>query len=156
MKMDMRLDKPVNAPERIFIGAVVLKSLRGQDHVEVQLFRTGAAESIEELKGKGLVCAPDPAIPTELLSGATEEAALECLLETFTGEEAWQIAKYLEERYGDHVESIVFCPMDLPVPLGVGPLARIPETESSGFVNFDLAPDYPLPFSFKGFYETRK
>ena len=153
MKIDMKLDRPQNAPERVFIGAAVLKSLRGKEHVEAQLFRAEPATGLEALKGQGLVAAADPALPPELLAGATEEAALECLLEAFTAEEARAIAAYLQERYEDQVESLVFCPIDLPVPLGVGPLAKIPETGASGFVNFDLAPDYPLKFKFRGYYD---
>lgn len=141
-------------PERIYIAAATLKELRGRKNVEVQLFRPGAtAEEMAALRDQGLVGDPPPEMPKELLAGATMENALACLLEAFTAAETEQLAAYLQERYADQVERLVICPMTLPVPLGVGPLAQIPESDSSGFLNFDLAPDYPLPFRFRGFYE---
>lgn len=153
MKKELRLEKPANAPDRVFIGAAVLKHLHGREHVEAQLFRSAPVEDVESIDRAGLVGAPDPSLPKEALAGATEEAALQCLLEAFTSEEAQAIASYLQDRYADHIESLIFCPIDLPLPLGIGPLAKIPETATSGFVNFDLAPDYPLPFKFKGYYD---
>lgn len=153
MDIDLRLAKPPHAPERIFMGAATLKSLRGSPGVEIQLFRYGHGENIDTLKDKSLVAPPDPAIPAEVLSGASEAAALEFILEAFTSEEAEAIAHYLAERYNDQIENVIFCPMDVPVPLGVGPLAKIPETAGSGFIKFDLAPDFPLPFKFRGYFE---
>lgn len=154
MEVEFR-EAPGNGPiERIYIAAVILKNLRGSQNVEVQLFRPiyDHAE-IEELKNKGLVSDTEPGMPAELMAGATEESALACLLESFTLEEARAIAKYLEDRYADQAVSLTICPMKLPVPLGLGPLQSVPETEKSGFIHFDKAPDYPLDFQFKGYYD---
>lgn len=140
--------------DRIYIAAVTLKEFRQKKNVEAQLFRAGVTEAeMEAYKGKNLV-GPAPAeIPAEVLKGATGEAALACLLEAFTEEEIGEMAKYLEERYGGQMEKLDIGPMELPVPLGIGPLGQIPETENSGFINFDLAPGYPLNFKFKGYYD---
>lgn len=148
MKLDFhRAEKP--ALERIYIAALYLDNFRGRENVEVQLFRPGAAESeIQALKGKNLVAAALPA-----LEGASEDAALACLLEAFTLAEAEKLSAYISERYGQQAQKLVICPMDLPVPLGVGPLAALPEGKNSGFLNFDLAPDYPLDFRFRGYFD---
>lgn len=140
--------------DRIYIAAAQLANFRGKPHLETQLFRSGADEAeLVSLRGMGLVGAPDPEMPPEVLTGATEDAALHCVLEAFTLVEARQLADYLGNRYADQMERLVICPMDLPIPLGVGSLAAIPETATSGFINFDLARDYPLPFKFKGYYD---
>lgn len=146
---------PDNAPlNRIYIVAATLNSFKGRRHVEVHIFRHGATdEELAALEGKSLVGPPDPAVPPQVLQGATEEAALRCLLEAFTAEESQALAAYLEQRYADHIEKITVCPMELPVPLGVAPLGGIPEGKSTGFIRFDAAPDYPLPFVARGFYD---
>lgn len=154
VRMIIEKEQASGGPERIYIAAVTLKNLHGRKNVEVQLFRTGAQpEEMAALKNQALVGDPPPEMPKELLAGATTENALACLLEAFTEEETEQLTAYLKDRYADQVERLIICPIQIPVPLGVGPLAQIPESESSGFVNFDLAPDYPLPFKFRGFYE---
>lgn len=150
-KIPAQADAPI---ERIYIAAATLANFRGYSDVELQLFRTGAAqEELERLKEKNLVGPPDPSMPTDALAGATEQAALECVLEAFTETEIQKLADYLEERYSGQFNELNICPMDLPVPLGVGPLAKIPESENTGFINFDLAPDYPLDFGFRGYFD---
>lgn len=146
---------PEDSPlERIYIAAAVLRNFHGLENVEIQLFRSDARpEELEELKDKELVGPAEPEMPAELLAGATREAALACLLEAFRKEEIEELLAYLARRYGDHIERLTVCPIELPVPLGVGPLANIPEGKTSGFINFDLAPDYPLPFKFRGYYD---
>lgn len=154
MQINKTLHTEAAIIDRVYIIAATLRNFHGREHVEVQLFRAnGDKEELEQWRGKNLVGAPDPAMPEELLAGATEEAALECLLEAFTANEAETVEKYLAERYADHIVSLDICPMPLPIPLGVGPLGKIPESQSSGFINFDLAPDYPLQFAMKGYYE---
>ena len=88
-----------------------------------------------------------------MLQGATEEAALRCILEAFTEEESRALVDYLEQRYAEHIEKITVCPLDLPVPLGVAPLSGIPEGKSTGFIRFEAVPNYPLPFVARGFYD---
>lgn len=154
MQIDMTMASK-NAPiKRIYIAAATLKEFRGRKNLEVQLVRTGAKpEEIEACKGLGLVGAAPADMPEEILAGATEEAALACLMEAFTEEEAKELCEYMEKRYGGQISQLTVGPFELPVPLGVGPLAQIPESDSSGFLNFDEAPDYPLKFKFKGFYD---
>ncbi|MDY3810584.1 hypothetical protein FYJ44_00160 [Desulfovibrio sp. PG-178-WT-4] len=146
---------PDNAPlDRIYIIAATLNAFKGRRHVEVHIFRHGATdEELAALEGKKLVGPPDPAVPPQVLQGATEKAALRCVLEAFTAEESQALVAYLEQRYAEHIEKIMVCPMDLPVPLGVAPLSGIPEGKSTGFIRFDAVPDYPLPFVARGFYD---
>lgn len=140
--------------ERLYIAAITLREFRGQENVDVQLFRANVdPEEIDALRGKNLVGLPDPETPQEFLAGATEDAALGCLLESFTQDEAEALAEYMQSRYGEQIASMDIAPLPLPVPLGVGPLAKIPEGEHSGFMNFDRAPDYPLTFAVRGYYE---
>ena len=149
------IDAPDNAPlDRIYIIAATLNAFKGRRHVEVHIFRHGATdEELAALEGKKLVGPPDPAVPPQVLQGATEKAALRCVLEAFTAEESQALVAYLEQRYAEHIEKIMVCPMDLPVPLGVAPLSGIPEGKSTGFIRFDAVPDYPLPFVARGFYD---
>ena len=71
--------------DRIYIVAATLKTFKGRRHVDVQIFRPGAGDDeLEAIRGLGLVAPADPSIPPEVLQGATEEAALRCILEAFT------------------------------------------------------------------------
>ena len=140
--------------DRFYIVAVTLNTFKGRRHVDVQVFRpNGSDEEMEALRGLGLVAPPDPSIPPEVLQGATEEAALRCVLESFTAEESHALVEYLEKRYADQIEKITVCPLDLPVPFGVAPLAGIGEGKTTGFIRFDAVRDYPLSFPAQGFYD---
>lgn len=140
--------------ERCHIGYAVLSNFRGHADVEIHLFRSGASEAeLEDLRGKDLVGPPDPSAPPQALAGATEEAALRSILECFTYAECQQLAAYLQKHYEQQIRKLILCPMDFPVPLGVGPLASYPQTRTSGFVNFDEAQNYDLPFAVKAYYE---
>ena len=146
-----QIDLPI---DRIFIVAATLSTFKGCRHVDVQIFRPGATDAeVEAIKGLGLVAPADPSVPAEVLQGATEEAALRCILEAFTAEESRALADYLEQRYADHIEKITVCPMDIPVPMGVAPLAGITEGKSTGFIRFETVRDYPLPFVAHGYYD---
>ena len=115
---------------RRYIAVATLNNFRGKKNVEAHIFRTGASENeMEALKYKNLVSPADPSVPAEVLSGATEEMALACLLEAFTRDEALKLANYLENRYKTQISRLEICPMNLPAPFGIGPLAMIPETE---------------------------
>lgn len=153
--MEIRMIEAKDAAlDRIYIATAVLENFRGHKHVEAHLFRSGADKGeLEALRGKNLVAPPDPRMPAELLAGATEDAALGCILEAFTRQEADDLCAYLQKRYADQIESLVICPMELPVPLGVGPLADIPQSGKSGFIRFDRAGDYPLGFGLSGYYD---
>lgn len=152
--MNVQIISANNPIKRIYIAAATLNEFRGHKNVEVQLFRTGGdQEEAGELLKLDLVGPPSPEMPAELLGGATREAAIACLQEAFTQEEIDDLVRYLKERYDGQFSNLTICPVNLPIPLGVGPLALIPESETSGFINFDLAPGYELPFTFKGYYD---
>lgn len=155
MKIEKRLT--TGPLERIYIAACELAQFRGGKNVEVQLFRTGATPAeLAALGDKDWVGAPPADMPAELLQGATREAALQCLLEAFTEKEIEELCEYLQKRYGNQITRLTICPMNLPVPLGVGPLGQIPETESSGFIKFDEAPGYNLNFGFRGYFDLNQ
>ena len=140
--------------DRFYIVAITLNTFKRRRHVDVQIFRPNAADDeLEPLRGLGLVAPADPSVPAEVLQGATEEAALRCVLESFTAEESHALVEYLEKRYADQIEKITVCPLDLPVPMGVAPLAGIGEGKTTGFIRFDAVRDYPLPFPAYGFYD---
>lgn len=146
---------PSDAPlERIYIVTIILNAFKGRRHVEAHLFRHGAdTAELAALLDMDVVGPPDPSIPAQVLQGATREAALRCILEAFTQEECKALTEYLETRYAEHIEKIAVCPLDMPVPLGVAPLSNIPEGKTTGFICFDKAPDYPLPFVVRAFYD---
>lgn len=140
--------------ERSYIVAATLRTFKGHRHVEVQIFRPGATDDeVKELLNRNLVAPADASIPLQVLQGATEEAALRCILESFTENESHALADYLERRYSDTFESLTVCPIELPVPFGVGPLEGIIESKNSGFIRFDAVNDWPLPFRAWGYYD---
>ena len=146
-----QIDLPI---DRVFIVAATLGTFKGCRHLDVQIFRPGATDAeLEAIQGLGLVAPAEPDVPAEVLQGATEEAALRCVLESFTAEESHALVDYLEKRYADQIEKITVCPIDLPVPLGVAPLEGLGEGKTTGFIRFDAVRDYPLPFPAYGFYD---
>lgn len=147
---------PGAGPERIYIAVATLRAFKGRRHVDVHLFRHGGSEEeLAALKSNlpGLVGPPDPSVPPQALQGASEEAALRCILEAFTAEESQALVAYLEQGYAEHIEKITVCPLDLPVPLGVAPLGAIPEGKTTGFIRFEAVHRYALPFVARGFYD---
>lgn len=149
------IEAPADAPiSRIYIMGAVLKHFKGRSDVEIHIFRHGADDGeLAALQGRNLVGPADPEVPPEALAGATEEAALRCLLEAFTKEEADALADWLETRYADQISDLYVSPMDLPVPLGVGPLGLVPSGRTNGFICFDAVHGYPLPFVARGYYD---
>lgn len=140
--------------ERIYIMAGILKSFKGKRDVELQIIRPCAKEEeFFPLFDKNLVDAPDPAMPAALVENSSMRKALGCILEAFTEDEAKALANYLAQRYGDKFSSLFASPMIFPVPFGVAPLAELPESKNSGFIRFERASDYPLPFSAWGYYD---
>lgn len=139
---------------RAYVASMRLANFKGHKDVEAHIFRYAyPEEEIGELAELDLVGPPDAAMPAELVAGATKEAALKCILEAFTREESEQLASYLKEKYEDQIVSLYIAPLNLPAPLGVGPLAEIPEGENSGFIKFDKAPGYSLPFKARAYYD---
>lgn len=139
---------------RSYVISMRLANFKGYKDVEAHIFRYAyPEEEIEELAGLDLVGPPDVDMPAELVAGATKEAALKCILEAFTKEESEELAQYLKEKYEDQIVSLYVAPLNLPAPLGVGPLAEIPEGEKSGFIKFDKAPGYNLPFKARAYYD---
>ncbi|MBQ7617316.1 MAG: hypothetical protein IJS50_00415, partial [Desulfovibrio sp.] len=110
-------------------------------------------EELEALKGRELVGPPDPEVPAEVLQGATEEGALRYVLENFTREEVDQFLPYLKERYAELIEKVIIAPLEIPVPLGAGSIGALPATASSGFICFDKAPNYPLNFAVRAYFD---
>lgn len=154
----MKIEKIEAAPEcpleRIYIMAGIVKLFKGKKNVEIQIIRPFAKpEELAELKAEALVAAPGPELPEELVQNSSIEKALRCILEAFTDEESKLVSDYLEKRYGDKFELLQICPVDLPVPFGVAPLAEIPESDSSGFIRFENASDYALDFPVWGYYD---
>ncbi len=132
----------------------ILKNFKGCQHLEITLFRHGSTdEELKALYGKNLVGAPDADVPAEVLKGATEEGGLRFLLENFTREEVEQFLAYAEERYANLIEKIIVAPVDIPVPLGTGPLGMLPASKEAGFICFDKAENYPLPFAVRAYFD---
>ncbi|MCR5561794.1 MAG: hypothetical protein K6F46_00260, partial [Desulfovibrio sp.] len=139
---------------RIYMMGAILKRFKGHTNVEIQIFRHGADDAeLAALQGKNLVGPADPEVPPEALAGATEEAALRCLLEAFTKEEADALTDWLQTRYADQISDVYVSPLDLPIPLGVGPLGLVPSGRTDGFICFDAVRGYPLPFVARGYYD---
>ncbi|MBQ7608703.1 MAG: hypothetical protein IJU76_12150 [Desulfovibrionaceae bacterium] len=153
--MELRLtEADAGSFDRVYGMDAVLKNFKGCPHLEITLFRYGyKKEELTALVGKNLVGAPDPDVPPAVLQGATEERGLLYILENFTREEVDQFIAYAGERYGDQIEELIVAPLDIPVPLGTGPLAAIPVTRDSGFICFDKALDYPLPFAVRAYFD---
>ncbi|MBR4742203.1 MAG: hypothetical protein IK079_04825 [Desulfovibrio sp.] len=140
--------------DRIYGIDAILANFKGEQHLEITLFRYGATEEeLEALKGKNLVGPAEPEVPPEVLQGATEEGALRYLLENFTREEVDLFIPYVQKRYADLIEKIIIAPLDIPVPLGAGSIGLLPTTKNSGFICFDKAPNYPLPFAVRAYYD---
>lgn len=154
MELKMRKAAAGSLYPRTYVASARLANFRGHRDVEVHIFRYGYPESeIDDLGSLDLVGPPDPGMPPELIANATRESALKCVLEAFTEEEAVQLTEYLDKRYKDQITQLIIAPLELPAPLGVGPLAEIPEGETSGFIKFDKAPGYDLPFRIRAYYE---
>ncbi|MBQ7456560.1 MAG: hypothetical protein IJS54_02990 [Desulfovibrio sp.] len=154
--MEIRFTEAETSPTfpRIYGIDAILRNFKGCPHLEITIIRHGQTkEEVEALLGKGLVGEPDPEVPKEVLVGATEYRALQCLLENFTKEEAQAFVDYVQERYADQVEAIMVGPLDIPIPLGAGPLAALPITKNSGFICFDKAENYPLPFAARAYFD---
>lgn len=157
MKIEINEAKDEFNWNRRYIIEAKLKNFRGHADVRAHIFRPGATEEeMKECLAKNLVGPPAPEMPQALLEGMTEKMALECLLETFTLPEAKELAKWLEKHYSGQIAQLDICPISLPVPLGVGPLAGIPESQTAGFINFDLAKNYDLGFLAKAYYDLNE
>lgn len=136
--------------DRVYLIQATLKTFKGRRDVVVHLFRhdTDPTE-MESLRDLDIVGKADVNTP----EGATEENALRSLLEAFTAEEGNALLEYLKQRYEEHVIRVTVCPVDLPVPMGMVPFSGIPEGKSMGFIRFDAAAAYNLPFGVHGFYD---
>lgn len=142
---------PLYAPlDRVYLIQATLKTFKGRRDVVVHLFRhdTDPAE-MDTLRDLNIVGKADANTP----EGATQENALCSLLEAFTAEEGNALLEYLQHRYEEHITRVLVCPVDLPVPLGIVPFSSIPEGKSMGFIRFDAAAAYTLPFGVHGFYD---
>lgn len=140
--------------ERIYILGAVLKTFKGHPNVEIQIIRKGfSSTEAAEISEKNIIGKELFPFSGDILPPDARQNALRCVLEAFTRKEAEALASYLEKRYSRQIEELIICPMDLPVPLGAGPLGEMPESVTSGFIRFEDAPGYPLPFSVWGYFE---
>ncbi len=139
-------DSPI---ERIYSISITIRTFKGRRNVEAHIFRCDA--DMAEADGydwNSLIGPPmDPQHP------GTAEDARKTLMEAFTQKERDAVVAYLAERYGSRLESILACPVELPVPLGVTPLSSITDGKSFGFIRFTDVKEYPLPFAIRGFYD---
>lgn len=137
---------------RQYVAAALIANFRGHKDVETHLFRDGwTKEEAEEMASLNLIADPSGPLP-EALAAVSREASLECALETFSRAEAEELIAYLERRYAGQISRLDVAPMELPAPRGVIGLNRIPATETSGFIDFYKAKDYPLSFRLRGYY----
>lgn len=139
---------------RVYSISIIIRSFKGRRNVQAHLFRTGI--DFEELHSSDLTECIDAETPEKAnahcLPGSMEDTK-RMVLENFTEQERDIIIKYLEKRYGNRLEAVTASPISFPVPKGTMPLCSIPEGKSMGFIRFDDMPDYPLSFSFRGFYD---
>lgn len=152
--MDINFITSWESPDapRQYLGVCALRNFKGHKNVETHLFRGNwTPEEAEEIARLDLISDNSP-LPEELRENISREATLECLLETFTRDEAQKIADYLGERYADQIERLDICPIELPLPLGMTALGRLQPTETSGFIEFAKAKNYPLDFELRGYY----
>ena len=149
------LPAPPNAPlERIYIITLTMHAFKGRRDVEAHLFRAEPDPAeLTSLRNKGLVGKPCAESLDSQPSHGTEDDALQTVLEAFTAEEGNLLLEYLKKRYAEQIARVTVCPLKLPVPLGIVPLSAIPESKTMGFIRFDAARDYPLPFAVRAFYD---
>ncbi len=135
--------------DRAYAINMVIKSFKGRKDVDVHLFRCKwDPEENEAYDWDALLGDPvDPYIEISI------ESSRRVLLEAFTVEERDAIVEYLKERYDDKLESITSCPLNFPIPLGLAGLSELSPGKSIGFIHFDTMPNYPLDFSFCGFFD---
>ncbi|MFI3272404.1 MAG: hypothetical protein R3Y11_09940 [Pseudomonadota bacterium] len=148
--------------------ALTIKTFKGRRQVELLLFKAnpvarfimGSDEAIlAKLRALPLVAAAPQAgdaifdeVEPEVIKNANPDDALRSILESFTEAERDMVIDYVSKRYAASIEAIDACPLELPVPLGVRPLASLPEGKAMGFVHFERAQNYKLPFVLKGLY----
>lgn len=154
MRINFINAKTDNAWPRIYAMLGKLRNFRGHPNVFIHIFRSAwLSEELEAAAKLNLTGPPDNALPSFLINDASRKAAIKCLLETFTLKEAEQLSAWLERNYADQFASLDIYPLQLPVPLGVSPIGSIPASANSGFINFDRARDYDLPFKARAYYD---
>ena len=145
---------PPDAPlERAYIITLTIHTFKGRRNVEAHLFRADPDPTAAEmLDARELVGPPQADMRPADIETARNDA-LRVVLEAFTAEEGNLVLDYLKERYAEQIARVTVCPLELPVPLGVMPLSAVPEGKSMGFIRFDEARAYPLPFRVRAFYD---
>ena len=140
--------------DRIYSMSVTIRSFKGRKNVQAHLFRYGIQnEELQKLDAASCIKAvPEDSSTNTFLSGSLEDTK-HMVLESFTTAERDKVIEYLKKRYASRLDAIEAAPLTFPVPKGTMPLCSIPEGKSMGFIRFDNMPDYPLPFSFRGFYD---
>lgn len=142
---------------RIYAMEITLRCFKCRRYVTARLFRLmSAAESAAELallRDLSLLAPADAETPRSARSRQGKENALRGFLEAFTAEEGNRILRYLSARYARHIHCVRVSPLAIPRPLGIPLLATQPENSHAGFIRFDNAPGYPLPFAFRACYD---
>lgn len=134
------------------IISLTIRSFKGRRNVELFLFKADYSDTLlDKLRLFPLVGEPiDPNNPGD------PDDALRSILESFTEKERDDVLQYLSQRYAENITSAFACPLETPVPQGIRSLASIPEGKNLGFVYFERAPNYPLPFRLRGFYDLEQ
>lgn len=142
---------------RVYSISIIIRSFKGRRNVQAHLFRTSIGN--DELNSPYLTGCIDTASSHQAvahcLPGSIEDTK-RMILETFTREERDDVIRYVEKQYGNRLEAVTAAPISFPVPKGTMPLCSFPEGKSMGFIRFEDMPDYPLPFTFHGFYDLEQ
>ena len=139
--------------------SLTIKTFKGRKNVDVHLFRYGMeTEEEHAIAWQDIIATTASAesshsVADEAGAEKAQEDARKMVLEMFTETERDTIITFLKEQYGRHLVRLTSAPVTFPVPLGVAPLSAISEGKTMGFIRFDTAKQYSLPFRFRGFYD---
>ncbi|MDQ7031321.1 MAG: hypothetical protein Q9M37_01190 [Desulfonauticus sp.] len=137
---------PLPTP-RAFLVNMTLYAFKGRKNLQIHLYRYNWCKEEENLY-------PWEDILASLEGDETSiENAKMLVLESFTREERDLLIEYLKKRYSSRIKQIVSGPLSFPIPLGLLPLNKMPEDENLGRIYLDKAPNYPLDFQVRGFYD---
>lgn len=137
---------------RVWVITMVISSFKGRKNVEAHLFRRDFEPGPEDVFDWSVLLGE----PIHPQAEVDENKSRRVLFEAFTPEERDAVLAFLQERYGDRLESVTACTLDLPIPLGLPPLSDIPEGKTMGFIRFEMLTNYQLPFAFHGFYDLAR
>ncbi|MCG8529120.1 MAG: hypothetical protein MI749_00480 [Desulfovibrionales bacterium] len=144
-------NEPTN---RVYSMYIIIRSFKGRKNVQAHLFRYGiSSEDLSKFDPTGCIDTIEPTSSNKAYLSGSMEDTKHMVLESFTEKERDAVIQYLKKRYVSRLDFIEATPLSFPVPKGTMPLCSIPEGKSMGFIRFENMPGYPLPFSFRGFYD---